>query len=164
MVVADFNNGKKPNNLGGGFGAWNKDPNDTTQGCKDSFYTDKEKGDISLKLTYDVDSPNPAYCGFWMQLQDEDASDMEELVLSARGDDTAGYTSQVKLELKNAKGEVGRYLLEGITEEWQEFRIPLSEFSGITDLSDMKEFVIVFDDTNSLVKEGVIYLDDVAIE
>jgi len=37
LVVADFDTGDKPNNLGGDFGAWDKDPNDESQGCQLSF-------------------------------------------------------------------------------------------------------------------------------
>ena len=163
VLVADFNSGKKPNNIEGDFGAWNKDPNDKTQGCQNSFYNDPDKGDICLKLKYDVDSPNPAYSGFWMGLMDQDMSKLSELVISIKGDANAGYTDQVKLELKNGK-EAGRYLLTGITEEWQEFSVPLKEFAGITDWSAMKEFVIVFDDVNSTVKEGAVYVDDISFE
>ena len=36
-MVADFNSGTKPNNIGGDFGAWIKDPNDPMQGCVESF-------------------------------------------------------------------------------------------------------------------------------
>ena len=37
LMVADFNSGAKPNNLGGDFGCWIKDPNDPMQGCVESF-------------------------------------------------------------------------------------------------------------------------------
>ncbi|MDD4879251.1 MAG: hypothetical protein PHR22_02205, partial [Candidatus Omnitrophica bacterium] len=37
LVTADFDSGDKPNNIGGDFGAWNKDEADMTQGCKSEF-------------------------------------------------------------------------------------------------------------------------------
>ena len=59
---------------------------------------------------------------------------------------------------------MGRYLLTGITEEWQQVTIPLSEFQGVTDWSGMTEFVIVFDDLTSTKKVGTIYVDEIAFE
>ena len=72
LVIADFDTGDKPNNIGGDFGGWDKDPNDESQGCQMSFDTDDSQGDssgYSIRLDYDVDSPNPAYNGFWMKLK-----------------------------------------------------------------------------------------------
>ena len=42
LIISDFDTGDKPNNLGGDFGSWNKDPEDSTQGCTISFETDDE--------------------------------------------------------------------------------------------------------------------------
>ena len=36
-MIADFNSGTKPNNIGGDFGAWIKDPTDPAQGAVESF-------------------------------------------------------------------------------------------------------------------------------
>lgn len=165
LVIADFNTGDKPNNIGGDFGAWNRDEADQTQGCNMNFnQTDMHGGTgSSIQLDYDVDSPNPAYNGFWMKLQNQDASQYDKLSLWVKGDATAGHSTKVKLELKNAKGEVGKYVLSNITADWQEIVIPLSQFSGLTDLTSMTEFVVVFDDmTCAGKKQGTIYIDDIA--
>ncbi|MDD4860445.1 MAG: hypothetical protein PHR56_09655, partial [Dehalococcoidales bacterium] len=37
LLVADFDSGEKPNNIGGDFGAWSKDPTDFSQGCTEAF-------------------------------------------------------------------------------------------------------------------------------
>ena len=90
LVVLDFDTGDKPNNLGGDFGAWDKDPNDDTQWCEVSFeYGDDALGEpdgYSLRLSYDVDSPSPAYNGFWTKLEGEDFSDYNTLNLYVKGD------------------------------------------------------------------------------
>jgi hypothetical protein len=60
LVIADFDTGDKPNNIGGDFGGWDKDPNDESQGTQMSFDTDDSQGDASgyaIRLDYDVDSP-----------------------------------------------------------------------------------------------------------
>src|SRR5512140_2383796 len=89
LVIADFDTGDKPNNIGGDFGGWDKDPNDESQGCQMSFDTDDSQGDpagYSIRLDYDVDSPNPAYNGFWMKLNGEDATPYNTLNFYVKGD------------------------------------------------------------------------------
>src|SRR3989338_2888870 len=95
LVVADFNTGEKPSNLGGDFGAWDKDPNDETQGCQQSFEATHVLGDetgYSIRLDYDVDSPNPAYNGFWMKLNDLDTTAYNTVNFYLKGDATNGFT------------------------------------------------------------------------
>lgn len=162
LKVADFDSGQKPNNLGGDFGAWDKDPTDFTQTCLDSFSSEVKCGDkgYSLKLTYDVDSPNPAYNGFWTKLQNQDLKAYKELVFFVKGDEEKGFTRRFKVELKNPT-QVSSFLVSGITSEWQKVVVPLKKFKRITDWSKMTEFVIVFDDLTSNPKEGIIYFDDI---
>lgn len=164
LVVADFDSGRKPNNLGGDFGTWNKDEGDPTQSCAMSFDDRERLGDkgYSIKLTYDVDSPQPAYNGFWLKLQELDAAPYRELRFFVKGDLTAGYTTMFKMEMKNAQGEVARYLVQGLSDQWQEMRIPLKKLRGITDWTALTELVIVFDDINATAKSGVIHLDNVS--
>jgi len=165
LLVDDFNRGEKPNALGGDYGAWNKDESDPTQKCMNSFDKSNAYGGAgyALKLDYDVDSPNPAYNGFWMKLQGTNVNGYKNLVLYVKGDPSRGYTPQIKLELKNGS-EVGKYLLKGITDDWQQVSIPLKEFAGLSDLSDLTEFVVVFDDLTSTKKVGTIYLDEISFE
>ncbi len=164
VVVADFDSGKKPNNIGGDFGAWSKDPKDKTQSARESFdkKNSRVEGGYCMKVTYDVDSPNAAFNGFWMKLNDMDASAKKKVVFWAKADTEKDCTSTFKVELKNAS-ESGAYYVEGLTKEWKKFEISLDEF-GLTDLATLKEMVIVFEDHTSNPKEGVLYLDDVSFE
>ncbi|MBM3252955.1 MAG: hypothetical protein FJZ16_01720 [Candidatus Omnitrophica bacterium] len=162
LFLDDFDTAEKPNKFGGDSGTWNKDPEDLTQGCIMSFdglVRYGEKG-FSLKLDYDVDSPNPAYCGYWSRLQDKNLSKYKYLVFSAKGDDIEGYTTKFMVELKNAK-QKSKYIVSGINNNWQRFKIPLSEFKEITDWTSMKEFVITFDDATVTNKRGGIYIDEI---
>ncbi len=171
LVIMDFNsgdNGKNEpneNNLGGQYGAWDKDPNDSTQTCAIYFVEDDALGEptgYALKLKYDVDSPNPAYNGFWAKLEGEDFSFYNTLNIYIKGVASEGYPKGVKVELKNYRTSAS-YFLEGITDEWQRFSIPFEKFKGITDWSSMDEFTIVFDDVNSVPKEGAILIDHVSV-
>lgn len=165
LLVDDFDRGEKPNALGGDFGSWDKDPADPTQKCTVAFDKAAAFGGVgySLRLDYDVDSPNPAYNGFWMKLQNTDLTTYKKITFYVRGDTLKGYTSKIKLELKNGK-EVGRYTLQGLTDQWQQVSVPLKDFAGITDWKGMTEFVMVFDDVTSTKKVGTIYLDEIAFE
>jgi len=164
LLVADFDSGEKPNKIGGNFGAWDKDPADFSQGCVEMFDSVNRHGSkgFALKLDYDVDSRNPAYNGFWMFLQNLDASAYDNLTMWVKGDGKEGYTTVFKVELKNNKRQVGRYYVTNVTDKWQKIIIPLTDFKGINDFSDLTEFVIVFEDRIASNKDGAIYIDDIA--
>ena len=164
LLLADFNSGDKPNNIGGDFGSWDKDPNDETQICQMSFEADDALGDAagySIRLDYDVDSPNPAYNGFWMKLNGEDATAYNAVKFYVKGDATKSFTKRLKIELKDMSNQPSPYIITGITDQWQEFTIPFDKFRRVSDWSAMNEFVVVFDDINSNPKSGTIYIDNV---
>lgn len=165
LVLADFDTGDKPNNLGGDFGTWDKDPNDDTQSISSTFVQDDAKGNpggYALRLDYDVDSPNPAYNGFWMKLEGADATPYNTLTFYVKGDSEKGFTKRLKIELKDQTNKPSAYIVSGISDEWQKISIPFEKFRRITDWSKMNEFVIVFDDINSNPKSGSIEVDDIA--
>lgn len=163
LMVADFNSGTKPNNIGGDFGAFIKDPNDPMQGCIESFDRTNRYGSsgYALRLIYSVESKNPAFGGFWMRLQNLDASKFDKLAFRVRGDPKLGFTTVFKVELKDSVDEASHYYVRGVTDQWQDEVIPLKDFQGITNFKSLKEFVIVFEDTTATAKRGVIYIDDV---
>ena len=167
LVIADFDTGDKPNNIGGDFGAWDKDPNDDTQGTKLSFEPDDALGDpagYAAKLTYDVDSPNPAYNGFWMKLNGENATAYNTISFYVKGDKNAGFTKRLKVEMKDMTNKSSPYIVTGITDTWQKVSIPFEKFRRITDWSATNEIVMVFDDINSSPKTGALYVDQVTFE
>jgi len=167
LVISDFDTGDKPNNLGGDFGSWNKDPEDTTQGCTISFETDDVLNDpagYSLKLDYDVDSPNPAYNGLWMKLNDLDASSYKAISFYVRGEGLNNFTKRIKLELKDSAMNSSPYVVSGITDSWQKIQVPFDRFKKVKDWSSLGEFVIVFDNIDSNPKQGTILIDQIALE
>ncbi len=164
LVIADFDTGDKPNNIGGDFGGWDKDPNDESQGCQMSFDTDDSQGDASgysIRLDYDVDSPNPAYNGFWMKLNGEDATPYNTLNFYVKGDAKAGYTKRYKIELKDKTNKPSAYIVSGVTDKWQKISIPFEKFRRIENWNSLNEIVFVFDDINSSPKIGSILIDQV---
>ncbi|HOW59105.1 MAG TPA: carbohydrate binding domain-containing protein [Candidatus Omnitrophota bacterium] len=165
LVIADFDAGDKPNNIGGDFGAWDKDPGDGTQGTKMSFASDDALGNPlghSIRLDYDVDSSNPAYNGFWMKLNGEDAGEFNALTFYIKGDAAKGFSKRVKIELKDQGSKTSAYMLGNITEAWRKISIPFEKFNRITDWSALSEFVVVFDDLHSMPKNGAVLIDQIA--
>lgn len=166
LVIADFDTGDKPNNIGGDFGAWDKDPNDDTQGTRLSFEPDDALGDqagYAVRLDYDVDSPNPAYNGFWMKLNGEDATGYDTLNFYIKGSAEAGFSKRVKLELKDMTNKPSPYMVANITDKWTKVSIPFEKFRRITDWAHLNEFVVVFDDVNSSPKAGTVYIDHITL-
>ncbi|MFA5334320.1 MAG: carbohydrate binding domain-containing protein [Candidatus Omnitrophota bacterium] len=165
LLVADYDSGSKPNNLGGDMGCWNKDPNDKTQGCNMGFNgqgNGRGGSGQALQLDYDVDSPNEALDGYWMTMGKQDLSSYKNLSLWIKGDSSIGFSKSIKIELKNSGKEQSTYVLSGITGEWKRFAVPLADFKDIKDLTSMTEFVIRFDDkVNADKKQGRIYVDDI---
>jgi hypothetical protein len=162
LMVADFNSGAKPNNLGGDFGAWIKDPADPMQGVVESFDAKDRYGDkgYALRLIYSVASKNPAYGGLWLRLQNLDASKYDALRFRVRGDTGMGFTSTFKVELKDAVDQSSHAYVRSVTGEWQDIALPLSSFEGMANARKLKELVIVIEDTTATAKQGVLYFDD----
>ncbi len=166
LVIADFNTGEKPSNSGGDFGAWNKDPDDDTQKTEMKFVTDDALGDsagYSIRLDYDVDSPNPAYNGFWMKLKGVNATPYDSLTFYVKGDSKTGFTKRLKIELKDKGNKPSAYLVANITDTWQKISIPFDRFRRIQDWTSLSELVVVFDDMNSNPKTGAIYVDQITL-
>ena len=166
LMMADFNSGDKPNNLGGDFGGFAKDPNDDTQDCRATFASDDALGDMegfALRLDYDVDSPSPAYNGFWMKLENVNANPYDTLSFYVRGA-SHRFTKRLKVELKTPDHRSSSYFISGISDQWKKIEIPLKRFKGIKDWAIMSELVLVFDDVNTAPKKGTLLVDQIALE
>jgi hypothetical protein len=165
LMVADFNSGRKPNNIGGDFGAWIKDPDDPMQGCIESFDGANGYGGKgnALRLIYSVASARPAFGGLWMWLENVDATKFDNLAFRVKGDAGMGFTTVFKVEMKDAMDQASHVYVRGVTDRWQDIAIPLNEFQGMANPFRLKEFVVVFEDKTATAKRGVIYLDDVRL-
>jgi len=165
LVVADFDRGEKPTNLGEDFGTWDGFPNDSTQSCKMKFAADDalgKSGGKSLQLDYDVDSPNPAYNGFWMKIGRAEVFGFDTLSFYIKGDSQKGFTSKIKVELKDKKHGKATFFVENITDKWQKISLTLDSRSFDRDQKKpFEEFVIVFDDVNSRPKTGTLLIDEI---
>ena len=165
VMVADFDRPGWRTNAGDPFGTWDHDPDDPTQSCRARLVEEPRVGPsgYSLSLDYDVESPNPAFNGFWMKLPAIPVRSFQALSFAIKGDSERGFTQRVRVELKDRR-RAAVYQLEGVRAEWVRMRIPLSTFQGIEKLKAVTEFVVVFDDQTVTEQVGTLYLDEVAFE
>ncbi|MEK7813718.1 MAG: carbohydrate binding domain-containing protein, partial [Candidatus Desantisbacteria bacterium] len=177
FVLDDFNDGNFVNSsggLGGGFGSL--PPANTATGiCKANIYNAnpdnvKGKNRFSLGLTYDV-SNSESFSGYFSKLEGKDLSKLKYLSFWVKGG-TGGEL--FKIELKNNGTNTDRnraavyvtdYLDGGVTTGWQKVVIPLDAFANINDWTNMKEFVVIFENyqssTNGSPLNSTIYIDDI---
>lgn len=120
----------------------------------------------SLSLSYDV-TPENSFSGYVSPFLSEDLTGYRYLSFRVKGAAGGEYFS---IELKRENGQSAKvflwnYLPCGPTLEWQKVVIPLDAFWNLTALSEMYEFVIVFDhyssNANSSPLVGEVHIDDI---
>ena len=155
LMISDFNFADKINDLDGIYDSWTKDPADPTMGCSITFSDKHRQGEkgYSLRVDYDVDSPNEAFCGVWMRLEGIDLANYKTLEFDIKGDAELGFTHQLNLEIKGPK-QVSKVVISGIKSEWKHIVLPFNRFKGITDWTKMQELVFVFVDKTCDIKKG----------
>lgn len=172
FVIADFNSGAMLNNLQAEMGTWEIDPDDESQDIEASLDRSVKMGKSghSLRLDYNVGSVKNAINGFWMQLRFFDASDYDHFEFYVKGDKAKGHTSIFKIEFKKLRKDPdgieetvkGSFIVKGVTDEWQKVSVPLNVMNGMTDWSQIREFVITFEKKRVDNPKGTLYFDDFA--
>lgn len=167
-MIADFNNGETVNHLGQSFEVWLKgDGSDKTQSTAISFAEgDAMGGDAGkvLRVDYDVESEEPAYNGMRFNFGGYDASTFKSLSFYVRGDEEAGFSPNLKIEMIGANKRPSPMIVPNITSEWQKITIPFSDFFGIRDWTSLHQLVIVFADIVNDPKVGTFYFDNFSLE
>jgi hypothetical protein len=164
VLFVDLNDADMKSALGGEWEVWLRTEEDDTQTSKMNFTKDDALGNPeghSIRIDYDVDSPNPAYNGIRASLNTLDASEYKFLNLYLKGEPAPGQTQNVKIELIGPDKRPSPYVITGITGEWQKFQLPLSEFMVIQDWKTLEKFVVVFADILNLPKTGTLSIDQV---
>jgi hypothetical protein len=182
VVVDTFDGGQPKNAAGGATGAWDMDPDDKTVSCVMSFdpAVKRSPDGFSLRLQYDLESSRQnvyipsnrsqdnliqlnrkdIFNGYYSILGKLDLTACRYLILWMKGDAPAGFSRSLKIELKDPSNNSG-ILVDGITDQWQQFVIPLRRFRKIANWAEMKEFVIVFGPDDVTKDKGAVYIDDV---
>jgi hypothetical protein len=67
----------------------------------------------------------------------------------------------VKVELTNTFKEQSEVYLKNIPHRWQDYKIRLKDFKGISDWSAMTHLSFIVEEWNAKEKHGVVYIDNV---
>ncbi len=167
LTIDNFEDKQLNQNTIGGPIEWFNDPNDTcvlpNPGGQDG--NNAHTGNYGYRLTYAV-TPT-CYAAWQSSLLNKDYSDFKVVTFWIKG---ALGNEHPNIYLQNTSTQrcyvdVEKFLLPGhdhVTTEWQQVRIPLSEFSKCgVDLSSVFWFQIVFEWENM---NGTIYIDDIKFE
>jgi len=165
LVLANFDSLLEMNDVDDSlFGPWHGFPDDLTQDCRVEFVPRGRDGKgYCLKIKYDVESPNVAYCGLWFKFKDLEWRLYNKLSFWVRGDPDEWFTKQFKVEVKS-KEQSSSKIVENVEDGWKKIEIPLHWFRWYDVCETIDELIFVFVDTEVTEKEGVIYLDDIALE
>ena len=165
FIILNFDDKAEVNTVGGQFGAFDADPNDSNAYIRYKFKKDKtlhNKG-YNLYVKYDVDSPKTAFNGIWTKLNNINIKKFNAFTITIKGDSKAKFNSFFKIEVKTTKGLISA-TVDGITDKWQKIVIPFEDFDGDVDefdFSRISEFTIVFEDWKFKEKVGAYYIDDI---
>jgi hypothetical protein len=180
LVIDTFDGGTPGNKLKGATTIWG-DESDKSIGCAMAFDPNVRRGDegYGLRLDYDIESDRenvvippdysisvPArrrddfYNGYNSVLAGADATPFKYFILWARSGESSSLTRSFKVEIKDPTSVAG-VMVDGLSDKWQKFVIPLGRFKELKDLSKLREWTIVFGPDTVSRKTGTIYIDDV---
>ena len=113
-----------------------------------------------IRITYDLDYPHPPMKSFALNIPQVNAKKYKQLQFSVRGLEE-GIPNIIRIELKNKKSEKASIFVEGLTFDWKQYNIPLSEFDRISDWTNVDEISFVLEGWNLDRKKGILLIDDV---
>ncbi len=123
----------------------------------------------ALRLSYRLDAGRPARAGLRIKLDRLDASAYDHLELRVRGDPKVGFARALEVGFQRPRPdrpdviESGTSLVEGISDQWREVRVPLNRMTGLGAWSGLDELVLAVDAARSEALAGAIYLDGLAL-
>ncbi len=118
----------------------------------------------TLRLDYDVTAGPGCYSGYWSKTL-TDLNPYRTLTVKVRGErcgEVAAISART-IPVATDKIKISDYLLDGITGQWQEARIPLAASFVVTDWTRGDSYVITFE-AHQGASEGTTWWDDVTFE
>ena len=112
-----------------------------------------------IRISYNFGYPYPPVKRFVLTVPEVNANRYKKLQFSIRGLDKE-YPGVVRVELRNRKNEVSSVMIEGVFSSWKTLDLSLEQFSGISDWSQVSEVSFVLESWNTVMKQGVILIDD----
>ena len=114
--------------------------------------------DSVTKINYDFNHIKKETALF--SLQGINLNDFKTLTFRAR---KTHYKEilHLNVEFISNFNEEARIYVKHIPAKWQEYRIALADFEGISNWSNLKEIVFAVEEWNSQTKKGVLYIDNI---
>lgn len=113
-----------------------------------------------IRINYDLGYPYPPVKTFSIAVPPVNADKYRSLRFSARGLEE-GHPGVMRIELRNGKNEHASVFVDGVDLDWQEFRIPLTDFEEISDWTNLKEVSFVLESWNTEKDKGIVLIEDV---
>ncbi len=123
----------------------------------------------ALRLSYRLDPGRHARAGLRIKLDGLDASAYDHLELRVRGDPSAGFARTLEVGFQRPRPdrpdmiESGSSLVEGISDQWRDVRVPLNRMTGLGAWTGLDELVLAVDSRRTEALAGAIYLDALAL-
>lgn len=171
LVLHDFNRHDLSNNIGGESGVWTASSDLAAGELTLNLSSVQRIGKMgqSLQISYSFDQQSLSSTGFRTSLKGLDGVNFDHIEFWVKGDSQKGYADSFKVAFQRPYNQCldysvrGSYVVNGISDEWKKIRVPLNLMNGITDWSDLDEFVINFQSRRSGNKQGTYYIDDIAL-
>lgn len=159
LMIDDFEDGADPNKIGGAI-EWHGDCKLPSPGGYD--FNNPYTGNYGYRLTYGGITSN-CWAAWQTGLGTQDFSGFSNVVFAIKG---ARGNEIPNIYLRNNENKSGHVDIETyitVTDDWQEVKIPLSDFAYAdgADLTSLAWFQIVFEWDNM---SGTIYIDDIHFE
>ncbi|MFA5093843.1 MAG: glucoamylase family protein [Candidatus Omnitrophota bacterium] len=121
------------------------------------------EGVQAVQVEYDVNGQGQE-AGFWFGLIGRDLSKLGDVSFWVKGGNggeifTVGLKDSSYFE---DKFDIKNYLPSGVTTEWQEVTIPLSDFTSVKNWFNMDNFSITFRNDYGQPSKGTVYIDSLA--
>jgi hypothetical protein len=123
----------------------------------------------ALRLSYRLDPGQRARAGVRIKLDRLDASAYDHLELKVRGDPGAGFARALEVGFQRPRPdrpdmvETGSSVIDGISDQWRDVRLPLNRMAGIRAWTELDELVLAVDSRRTEGQAGAIYVDDLAL-
>jgi hypothetical protein len=160
LLIDSFCDDDENNSLNGGVGNFASAP--PVPACTGAVTSTISSG--TLRLDYDLTAGPDCYSGYWSRTP-LDLNPYRSLAVKVRGEH-CGQVAAISartVSVETDKLKLSDYLLDGITDQWQEATIPLAASSVVPDWTRGDSYVIAFE-ANHGASQGTTWWDDVAFE
>ena len=118
---------------------------------------------MPIKINYDFQDPFYDRNDFYLELPELDVSSFRVLKLSLKTQSQKGSpVGALKVVLKNIREEIDFFYIKGLNAHWQNYKIPLSEFKDLTDLTKLTGISFVLEAWNTDSEQGTVFIDNVS--